>query len=655
MCHAQRLIPRVLAAWLAIFLWCGVAQAQLVALQPGHDVADLEPDLSYWASLAPKVSTAITAFREGHFRSGFQTTSYSAHYSPETWAAVEIINDAPDDGRPDDRFVVTLDAPLASGVRLFLVRADGVTENLTTYSIFEAFDPVEHAVNRLRSPEFTLSSGERVTLLAHVQTGPFPDFGMQIHSPDHLAEASFRWGVSLTGFYSFALSCLVFFFGFQAAMRNALGVWNSLLFLVFLAVIGFVDGLLFRVLYPQNPEYGPSIGFGLLFALSGAGFIVAGVGMARKAPRMGRVVAGLSLLSLAGFVLAVFVPGPMSAILSYGLIGVMLAANVMSAKVFAQDEIAPPVGVVWLSGLAVLGAVAVIALVVGGFGGRWLDAPMAMRLVFSALLLATMTVLTANVMALRKRHLQAVEARVEALKAEAETSRNLLETERNYTRARELAALRQRQLATASHDLRQPLMSLRMTFDGLASDMKPEIKSRLNEAFDYLNSLATGYVDESVEDAPDDETFEDAKPETYALFVPLGTVEQMFEGEAQAKGLGLRVIPSTAQTNAAPIALMRIVTNLVSNALKYTDRGAVLVGVRRGDPLRILVVDSGPGMNNEDIAKFRQAYAKGDTSQGHGLGLSVCFALAEENDMTLTVTSTPGKGTCFSLALPKSG
>ncbi|MGH1413833.1 MAG: MFS domain-containing histidine kinase [Pelagimonas sp.] len=622
-----------------------------MTLEPGHTATDMVPELRYWASLDPEVSTAITAFRDGHFRREWQTVSYSTRHSPETWTAVEIINQSPDDGRAGDRFVVTMDAPLVSGVRIFLVRQGGLTENLTDYSIFAPFDPVDHIVTRLRTPDFVLKPGEQVTLLAHVQTGPFPSFGMDIHSPEHLAQASFRWGVLLTGFYAFALSCLVFFFGFQAAMRSAVGVWNAVLFAVFLAVLAFVDGLLFRTLYPQHPQYASAIGFGLLFAMSGAGFLVAGAGIARLAPQLARRVSGLALLSLAGFCLAIWVPGPIVAVSSYLLIGLMLVANVVSARGFAQDTVAPPVGAIWVSGLAVLGAMIVIGLMLSGLGGRWLDAPSAMRVVFAALLLATMTFLSANVVALRRRHLSAVEARVVALEAEAQRANELLESERNYAQARDLAAQRQRQLATASHDLRQPLMSLRMTFDSLAKEMQPEVKTRLNDAFDYLGALATGYVDDSVPESEMETEPEQQESEPYPLSVPLGTVLQMFEGEAQAKGVSLRVVTCDALTTAPPLALMRIVTNLVSNAIKYTETGGVLVGVRHGKRLRICVLDTGPGMSAEDIAQFRQAYSKGGSSQGHGLGLAVCFDLARENNMDLEVTSVRGKGSCFSLTL----
>ena len=97
---------------------------------------------------------------------------------------------------------------------------------------------------------------------------------------------------------------------------------------------------------------------------------------------------------------------------------------------------------------------------------------------------------------------------------------------------------------------------------------------------------------------------------------------------------------------------MRIVSNLVSNAVKYTHAGGVLAGVRRrADGAEIWVCDTGPGMSAEEIAAFRQEGRKGAQSQGHGLGLAVCFGLAKEHGLRLDVGSVPGKGTVFRLGL----
>lgn len=624
----------------------------MIEVAPRSTPIDVTSQLRFWGAVEPDLGVALEAFEEGAFGSERSTASVSAAYAPETWAAVEIINAAPGDGRAGDSFVLTTDAPLIGGLRVFVVRESGLTENLLDYSIFAPFEPLEHAVTRLRTPEFVLAPGERVTLLMHAALGPFASFDVDLHTPEDLTEASFLWGVGHTAFYAFALSCLIFFFGFQSAMRSWVGVYYAALFLAFLGLIAYVDGLLFRTIYPQRPELQSVFGFGLLFALSGVGFLIGGLSLRTaqgEQSRLSRAMSWMAVLSIAGFAASLAVPGPITAVLAYALIALMMMSTIPGAWVSRQNGVSPTVGATTLSGIAALGVAFVFVLMVTGWAGAWLDAPNAMRAVFAVLLLATMTTLTLNVIALRRRHLAAVEARVRVLENEAELSRNLLAAERNYAGARDLAADRQRQLATASHDLKQPLMSLRMTFDTMTTDLPSDTRDRLDDAFDYLGSLATGLADQ-VPEASALEPAQDA--EEYLLSLPLSTMHQMFEAEAAGKGLALRVHASAVPVTVAPIPLMRILTNLVSNALKYTEAGRVVVGVRRGGRLRICVIDTGPGMSEAEIEQFQKAYEKGETSTGHGLGLSVCFEQAAAHGMRLEVVSKPGRGTCFSLHLP---
>lgn len=138
--------------------------------------------------------------------------------------------------------------------------------------------------------------------------------------------------------------------------------------------------------------------------------------------------------------------------------------------------------------------------------------------------------------------------------------------------------------------------------------------------------------------------------EAYSLSVPLQAVQQMFKEEAVSKGLFLRIVDTSAETTAPPVVLMRILTNLVSNAVKNTETGGVVIGLRRSTQ-SICVYNSGVGMSADELGVFQQAYTKGETSAGHGLGLSVCFELVEKNAMPLTVRSQTGRGTAFSVSL----
>ena len=74
--------------------------------------------------------------------------------------------------------------------------------------------------------------------------------------------------------------------------------------------------------------------------------------------------------------------------------------------------------------------------------------------------------------------------------------------------------------------------------------------------------------------------------------------------------------------------------------------------VSRGDQLRLCVLDTGAGMSAEEIADFAGAYRKGAQSDGHGLGLSVCYELARDNGMELSCASIKNEGTVFILTIP---
>lgn len=137
------------------------------------------------------------------------------------------------------------------------------------------------------------------------------------------------------------------------------------------------------------------------------------------------------------------------------------------------------------------------------------------------------------------------------------------------------------------------------------------------------------------------------------VMIVLSNVLAMFKDEARGKGLALKLVPSSASVKTQPIALMRIVSNLVSNAIKYTHEGRVVVGCRQEDEtLRIEIHDSGPGIPDDDIERLLQPYERGETPGGTGLGLAVVSDLAQQHGMTFDILSIPGRGTVSKLTVP---
>ena len=226
------------------------------------------------------------------------------------------------------------------------------------------------------------------------------------------------------------------------------------------------------------------------------------------------------------------------------------------------------------------------------------------------------------------------------------------------TRQLELANLaKSRFLAAASHDLRQPLHALGLFVAQLHGRMRANerrrIVARIDAALFAMNELFNALLDISKLDAgvlnPSISEFPAAKL--------LDRVDTTFTEAAREKGLSLRVISSSAWIRSDFILLERIVFNLVSNAVRYTSSGGVVVGCRkRGVNLRIEVWDTGPGVPQDQqqsiFGEFYRLDAQGDGRSGLGLGLAIVDRLCRLLDHSVNLTSTLGKGSCFSVAVP---
>ena len=143
---------------------------------------------------------------------------------------------------------------------------------------------------------------------------------------------------------------------------------------------------------------------------------------------------------------------------------------------------------------------------------------------------------------------------------------------------------------------------------------------------------------------------------------PIGTLFERIcrdhEAEAVAKGLSLVWAPSTAVVDCDPVLLERILRNLVSNAVRYTDHGRVLVGCRRrGATISIQVLDTGPGIPPDQRDRvFQEYYQLGnperDRTKGLGLGLAIVRRLVDLLGCEMTLRSWAGHGSCFEVSVP---
>jgi PAS domain S-box-containing protein len=211
--------------------------------------------------------------------------------------------------------------------------------------------------------------------------------------------------------------------------------------------------------------------------------------------------------------------------------------------------------------------------------------------------------------------------------------------------------------AAASHDLRQPLQALALFTSALemhiatpaAQTILQSIKislSTMEEMFDALldiSRLEAGVLR--------------ASPEAFMVNDVLERLEMEFAPQAQSKGLELRVVPSSEAVLTDPALLGRIVRNFLSNAVRYTPSGKILLGCkRRGSYLSIQVGDTGPGIaENQRLAIFEEFFQGGEpcrSRSGLGLGLAIVQRLARLLSHRLDVRSVPGRGSIFSVDVP---
>ncbi|KAA0677524.1 PAS domain-containing sensor histidine kinase [Roseomonas genomospecies 6] len=242
-------------------------------------------------------------------------------------------------------------------------------------------------------------------------------------------------------------------------------------------------------------------------------------------------------------------------------------------------------------------------------------------------------------------------ARAEAERARAETERVRLEAEKGRTAIG-------RFLSAASHDLRQPFQAMhlfhhllmgRLTDPGSRDlgeklEMSIEAAETLLRALLDVSKLEAGLVRPQVQGFPIDET--------------LGRLLNEFAPEADAKGLRFNVRPADAEVITDPVLLEQLLRPILSNALRYTESGGVLLAARRrGGTLRIEVWDTGIGIASADqSAIFDDFHQLGnpnrDRRHGLGLGLSIVRRLAALLGLPVSLRSVPGKGSVFVVEVP---
>jgi signal transduction histidine kinase len=254
--------------------------------------------------------------------------------------------------------------------------------------------------------------------------------------------------------------------------------------------------------------------------------------------------------------------------------------------------------------------------------------------------------------------LDTIEAQALALR---ETNKEL---DRRRREAEEATKRKTRVLASASHDLRTPVYGIRLMAEALSLTAKnpslatqvPDLAERLQTNADCLDSLISDLLDIASIDlgrlAVQETSFSlsGLLTEQCSNFLPVAGAKRLrLEVEAAGNSIWLRT---------DRVKLARVLSNLLENAIKFTDEGSILVSVSQTPEMVLIRVrDTGIGIASEHLEQIFDEFAQlrrgeGDTDDGSGLGLPICRRLIGTLGGNITVESELGRGSMFTASLP---
>jgi PAS domain S-box-containing protein len=212
-------------------------------------------------------------------------------------------------------------------------------------------------------------------------------------------------------------------------------------------------------------------------------------------------------------------------------------------------------------------------------------------------------------------------------------------------------------LAAASHDLRQPLQTLKLLQAALElhhpSGEARNLVTEIGRSLDTMTSILSSLLDVN--------RLESGNLRPFVSEFSLSEIFESLAGDFAApvleRGLQLRIVRSELIIRSDRHMLAQMIRNLLSNAVRYTDRGRILLGCRRaGDNVRIEVWDSGVGITEGELPHIFHEYYQGTDGAergGFGLGLAIVKRLGDILDHRVEVRSIRGEGTRFSIEVPR--
>lgn len=587
-------------------------------------------------------------------------------YTPaRIWLRLPVVNRA--DG---EAWRLLFHANFTQKIAVYRVASDGSVATLLDLTEDSPFGARPIASPQMVAP-FDLATGESATLVIAYYSQGSSRLSMSIETPDSLAALTGKDAAKSFAFYGMMLVMIALATLATAVLRQPVFAAYAAYVASVLLYVAHADGTAFQYLWPNLPRFNSmaSVVAGSSVMVSGALFAITFLQTGRYHPILHRVLQTVILAVLA-IDAALWWTDPQ---LLKRLLVIMLSINALtflSAGLIAARTRFREVRFYLLAWLAGLIPAALFTARYGfGFEPSFITTYDAVRLalLFDALMMGLAIFDSYN-------HLRrtAMEETLAHAQRNLAMSQRLASLEQSYAKATTLAQQREESVKDTVHDLRQPMHALRLSFRQMFSAEGGRVADagQVESALGYMERLvAERLADEpkaasaarpvqadASEAAPPGKGPVPNEPGVHGV---LRGVADMFAPEAAEKGIALKLVLAAPDAGIAAYPLMRVMANLVSNAIKYTRQGEVLIGLRRkGEGLMIEVHDTGPGLKG---AAFEKALVRNnrlerdrDAAEGSGLGLSVAKEIADANGWTITSHDSRRSGASIRVGLGAS-
>ncbi len=633
------------------------AQDRAVVIENGAPPGRIDAYVSYYLENGETLS--FEEIRQPAYQAQFapiKTSEPDFNYTDDgIWLKIGVRNDSPRALEP----ILVMHTNFMREIRIWWVTESGV-EIILDQDVHSPFRSRPVQYHELAAP-FAIEAGEEGALYIRYTSEGSTVLPVSLETPLSFAgTASQRITVDFAFYGVMAMFILVSIVGRV--------FWKNPTFIAYAVYAGSVllyllqrDGYAFQYLWPGAPEWNnfSSLPVGASLAIFAAAFTRVYLQTKSIHPVIDKILTAIIIMQVC-VVSSALIIGPAEAkkiaVLTTTLaIMTFLSIGIMAYRKYGGRTLFFVIG--WLG---VLCASFVMTIV------HWINIDisraasldvMRVAMVFDAFMMGLASVF--SIVDLQRDREKLSQERMAALDTNLQLHNRLARLEQKHHLAQTIAETNSQLLVDTTHDLRQPLYALRAAMsEVLAQKASGERISEIEHSLNYMEELVEAALEKAIEEDEAGRANDRIESEPIELGKFFTALETMFEADAEKQSIDLRVVPTKHRIDGRPFPVLRIMTNFVSNAIRYAGGGRVLIGARRhGDVLSLEVHDTGAGMSDEEIAAVRQRYVRGATAadeadSGKGVGLSIVAKLALEENLDWTLESRKGVGTIARLFVP---